>query len=200
LRDALAPHKDGLLDRLWAAVEAPARGKEHQRLRAAAALAKYDPESEKWAKVQEDVANDLVAVPAVYLGMWMDGFRPVRGKLFAPLSAVFRDSKRRDAERSLATDILGDYAADQPQLLAKLLMDADGKQFAVLYPKFKEQGEKGLPLLTGEINKKLPSDLPSSDEKREKLAKRQANAAVALLRMNQPEKVWPLLKHRPDPR
>jgi formylglycine-generating enzyme required for sulfatase activity len=35
---------------------------------------------------------------------------------------------------------------------------------------------------------------------KEKLAKRQANAAVALLKMNQPEKVWPLLKHSPDPR
>jgi len=57
-------------------------------------------------------------------------------------------------------------------------------------------------VLTGEIDKKLPSDLPSSDEKREKLAKRQANAAVALLKMNQPEKVWPLLKRTPpdDPR
>ena len=38
------------------------------------------------------------------------------------------------------------------------------------------------------------------DESKEKLAKRQANAAVALLKMNQPEKVWPLLKHSPDPR
>src|SRR5262249_41768686 len=28
---------------------------------------------------------------------------------------------------------------------------------------------------------------------------RQANAAVALLRMNQPQKVWPLLKHSSDP-
>src|SRR5262249_608282 len=34
----------------------------------------------------------------------------------------------------------------------------------------------------------------------EKLAKRQAKAAVALLRMDQPEQVWPLLKHRADPR
>ena len=31
------------------------------------------------------------------------------------------------------------------------------------------------------------------------LAKRQANAAVALLRMGKPEKVWPLLRHSPDP-
>jgi hypothetical protein len=38
------------------------------------------------------------------------------------------------------------------------------------------------------------------DDEKEKLAKRQANAAVALLKMNQPEKVWPLLNHQPDPR
>ena len=55
-------------------------------------------------------------------------------------------------------------------------------------------------MLTGEIAKTLPPDLPSSDPQRETLAKRQANAAVALLRMNQSAQVWPLLKHSPDPR
>jgi formylglycine-generating enzyme required for sulfatase activity len=83
-------------------------------------------------------------------------------------------------------------------------MDADEKQFAVIFSKFKEQEKRGLPVLIGEwigeIDKKLPPGLPSSDVKREKLASRQANAAVALLRMNQPEKVWPLLKHSFDPR
>src|SRR5262249_22499497 len=34
---------------------------------------------------------------------------------------------------------------------------------------------------------------------RDKMARRQANAAVALLRMDRPEKIWPLLKHSPDP-
>ena len=195
IRDALAPHKDGLLDKLWAVVATPDKGKESQRLRAAAALAKYDPESEKWATAQEAVGNDLVAVPALHLSLWMEALRPVRTKLLPQLSAVYRDAGRRETERSLATDILADYAADNPQVLADLLMDADDKQFAVIYPKLKDRSEQGLPLLTGEIDKKLPSDLPSSDERREKLAKRQANAAVALLRMNQPEKVWPLLKH-----
>jgi hypothetical protein len=38
------------------------------------------------------------------------------------------------------------------------------------------------------------------DEDKERLAERQSNAAVALLRMNHTEKVWPLLKHSPDPR
>ena len=130
IRDALAPHKDALLDKLWAVVATPEKGKESQRLRAAAALAKYDPESEKWATVQEAVGNDLVAVPALHLSLWMEALRPVRTKLLPQLSAVYRDSGRRETERSLATDILADYAADNPQVLADLLMDADDKQFA----------------------------------------------------------------------
>jgi formylglycine-generating enzyme required for sulfatase activity len=202
IRDALASHKDELLDKLWAVVEAPDKNQESQRLRAAAALAKYDRESEKWAKSQQSIGDDLVAVQAVHLSLWLEGLRPVRAQLVPHLSLVYRNTSRRETERSLAADILADYAADDAQVLANLLMDADEKQFAVIYPKFREQGEKGLALLTGEIAKKLPADLASSNEKREKLAKRQANAAVALLRLGQPEKVWPLLKRRPpdDPR
>ncbi len=198
LRDALAPHKDQLLEQLWTAVEQPAQGEEQQRLRAACALATYDPDSQRWTKVREQVTDDLVGVPAVYLATWMESLRPVRGQLQAPLAAVYRDAKRRETERSLATDILADYAADQPQVLADLLMDADDQQFAVIYPKFKEQSERALPVVTSEIDRKLPPD--AKDDDKEKLAKRQANGAVALLRMNKPAQVWPLLKHSPDPR
>jgi formylglycine-generating enzyme required for sulfatase activity len=180
--------------------ESPPKGQEAQRLRAAAALARYEADGEKWARVQEAAANDLVAVPAVHLATWLESLRPVREKLLSPLARVYRGGKRRETERSLATDLLADYAADNPQLLADLLMDADEKQFAVLYPKLRQRGEAGVPILSGEIDRKLPADLPSSDERREKLARRQANAAVALLRLNQPAKVWPLLKHSPDPR
>jgi formylglycine-generating enzyme required for sulfatase activity len=200
IRDALEGHKEQLVDKLWAVVEASEKDKESQRLRAATALAKYDPQSEKWTKAQEAVVNDLVAVPAVYLAVWVDSLRPVRNKLLPHLLTVYRDATRRDVERSLAADILADYATDQPQLLADLLLDGDDKQFTVIYPKFRERGEQVLHLLTDELNKKLPCDLPSSDEKREKLARRQANAAMALLRINQAEKVWPLLKQSPDPR
>ncbi len=182
IRDALAPHKDELLEKLWAVAVKPEKGKESQRLRAAAALAKYDPESEKWAKCSPLVVNDLVLENPVYLGQWSEAFRPVKKSLLAPLGDIFRDrNAERASERTLATNLLADYAADQPQVLADLLMDADEKQFAVIYPKFKDRGEQGLPLLTGEIDKKLPPDLPSSDDQRETLAKRQANAAVALL-------------------
>jgi formylglycine-generating enzyme required for sulfatase activity len=38
------------------------------------------------------------------------------------------------------------------------------------------------------------------DAEKERLAKRQANAGAALLRLGQTEPVWPLLRHRPDSR
>ncbi len=57
IRDALAPYKDSLLEKLWAVVESQDKSKEPRRLRAAAALAKYDSESEKWPKVQEAVGT-----------------------------------------------------------------------------------------------------------------------------------------------
>src|SRR5262249_8845388 len=152
IRDFLAPHKEQVVDKLWAVVEKPGKGQGAQRLRAAAALAKFNPESQRWAKEGEPVANDLVSVPLVYLVAWMESFRPVREQLLSPLSALFRDQRpERASERSLAANLLTDYAAEQPHLLADLLLDADDKQFAVIFAKFKEQGEKGLPLLTGEI-------------------------------------------------
>ncbi len=201
IRDALAAHKGDLLEKLWAVVEKPEKGKEPERLRAAAALARYDPESEKWGKCSPLVVNNLVLENPVFLGQWSEAFRPVKKSLLIPLADIFRDrNAERASERTLATNLLADYAADQPQFLADLLMDADDKQFGVIYPKLKDRTEHGIPLLTAVIDTKLPADLPSSDDKRETLAKRQANAAVALLRMNQPAKVWALLKHSPDPR
>ncbi|HEV3263017.1 MAG TPA: SUMF1/EgtB/PvdO family nonheme iron enzyme [Gemmataceae bacterium] len=198
LRDALAPHRHDLLDKLWGVAEHPPMGQVQQRLRAACALARFDPDSERWAKVGERVANDLVGAPTVHIATWMDALRLVHGWFVAPLVAVFRDGKRREAERYRATDILTDYAADHPAVLADLLLDADEKQFAALLPKFKEHGNRGLPPLLAEVDRRLPPAAP--DGAKEKLAKRQANAGVALLRLGQAEKAWPLLKHGPDPR
>lgn len=201
IRDALLPHKEPLLDKLWAVAEMPAKGKESERLRAAAALAKYDPTSKRWETAATLVVDDLVRENPVFLGQWSEALRPAKDRLVPQLSQVFRDHRpEHTAERSVATNLLADYAAGQPPVLAELLMDADRQQFAVIYPKFQEVASQSLPLLAQEIGKAITAEFPFSDETRETLAKRQANAAAALLRMNQSEKVWPLLKHSPDPR
>jgi formylglycine-generating enzyme required for sulfatase activity len=198
IRDALAARSSELVDRLWSVAETPAKGQEHYRLRAAAALAKYDPDGQRWATVKDQVASDLVAVSAVHLATWMDSLQPAKENFLAPLAAVYRDPNRKEMERVFATDILAAYAGDRPRVLADLLLDADDRQFAVLYPKLKRQGDLGREVLQEEVDRKLPPD--TKEAAKEKLAKRQANAAVALLKMNQRAKVWPLLKHSPDPR
>jgi formylglycine-generating enzyme required for sulfatase activity len=201
IRDSLAPHQDALRNQLWDVVLNPPRGKEAQRLPAAAALAKYNPQSEKWKTASPGVVDDLLRANIFFLGQWREAFRPVKGHLLSPLVVNFRQ-RSEGAERKLVADLLADYAADRPEVLADLLLDADDKQFAVIFAKLKEQGERALPVLTSEIDRKLPPDLPSSDPRREPLAKRQATAALALLRLGRPEKVWPLLKRTPpdDPR
>jgi formylglycine-generating enzyme required for sulfatase activity len=310
LRKALARYKGDLLQTLWAAAAEPAAGQEQPRLRPAAALAQYGPASPRWAEVQAQIADELVAVPANNLATWMTCLQPVSGRLQDPLAVVFRDSGRRPMERERAAVILRDYAAGQPDVLADLLMDADPQQFAVLLSKVAAHGERSAAVLDEELAKRvitgptvavlhetdtirkdsrrvkveaLKDPLPAlayrvsmkagktylitmrskelnaylvlhdkngkqllydddcgggqdalliytagqdgdytvyaaaltgtgsfsltieepdaaAETKKETLAKRQSNAAVALLRMNHPEKVWPLLKHSPDPR
>ena len=86
----------------------------------------------------------------------MEALRPVRQSLLPGLQAVFRDRERDDSERSLATSILADYAADQPRVLADLLMDADEKQFAVIFPKLKDARGARHAGPAGEIDRTLP--------------------------------------------
>jgi serine/threonine protein kinase/formylglycine-generating enzyme required for sulfatase activity len=221
--DALASHKDALVGKLWAVVETPQqgeKGKESRQLRAAAALAKYDPQSEKWAKASRAIVDQLVAENPLFVSLWMEHFRPIKEKLLASLATIYADTQRRESERTVATSILADYAADQPEVLANLVMDSDLQQFALMFPLLKSQGEKGLPYLSEEIGRKPPPLLGRGLETtpqqggnpqqgaRERLALRQANAAVALLLLGrdlkttpqQEQLAWSVFKYSPDPR
>jgi serine/threonine protein kinase/formylglycine-generating enzyme required for sulfatase activity len=199
LRDALRSHKEELVERLWRVIQQPPRDNEGQRLRAACALAAYDPDSPRWDKASGPVVGQLVAVSPIVSGSWIDGLRPVRGRLLAPLSAVFRDrAEGRTAERSLATSILADYAGDQPDLLADLAQDAEEKQFAVLLPLLEAHRERAMAAMIETVGVAL--DSKKTDGEKEVLAKRQVNAAVALLRLGRADQVWPVLRHSPDPR
>jgi serine/threonine protein kinase/formylglycine-generating enzyme required for sulfatase activity len=195
IRDALVPHKDQLLDNLWAVVERPEKGKKHQRLRAASALAKYDPESNKWAKASALVVNDFVLENTVFLGLWSEAFRPVKNQLLSPLSDIFRDRRPDYKERYVATSILADYAADNPQLLTELVKDADFRQYAELFGKLETYRQ----VAVAELKEELSKGPPPHEAERDKLAKRQANAAITLYRLGEFEPVWLVFRHSPDP-
>jgi serine/threonine protein kinase/formylglycine-generating enzyme required for sulfatase activity len=208
IRDALNKRKNPLLvERLRGVVEASSDSPE-RRLRAACALAGCDaaPQSagnDCWQVAAPVIVTQLlteVQTNPSHYGSLLDLLRPAKARLLPPLAEAYRNRENSETGRGFATTILADYAADEPQVLAELIMEADPKQFAVIYPTLEAQGSKGEPPLIGEIEKTVPSEVPSSAETREKLAKRQANAAVALLRMNQNQRVWPLFRHSSDPR
>jgi formylglycine-generating enzyme required for sulfatase activity len=211
VRLALAKHAAEVNPRLWSVAEDPAVAMD-RRLRALAALAGLDPRSDRWTPLAGPLARRLVAESPLVVGEWLEVFRPVRPHLVPPLAAIYREpvSAGPDADlkqalagfqrQAVAVSLLAEYAFDQPAQLADYLMDADADPWAVLWPPFTRVSDQGLPVLLGELTKTLPADLSPSDDRREKLAKRQANAAVALLRLNRPAVVWPLLKHGPDPR
>ena len=76
-------------------------------------------------------------------------------------------------------------------------MDADQSQFAMLFPKVDAYRLETAAVLEDELAKSAAN----ADEKgKDRLAGRQANAAAALLKMNRPQRVWPLLRHSADPR
>src|SRR5207245_10360920 len=70
IRDALLSHKQELVDKLWSDAQQPGKNKESRRLRAACALASYDPDSPRWEKICGPVVEQLVAENPVYLALW----------------------------------------------------------------------------------------------------------------------------------
>jgi formylglycine-generating enzyme required for sulfatase activity len=160
LRDPLRPHAAGLTERLWQAV---AKGPAPRRLRAACALAALDPDGGPWRRHQADVALALVAEDPLRVGRWAEGLRPVRRQLTGRLLGLSGDGTRPEAERHLATSLLADFAADQPDVLVAALLRADPRQFAVLWPRLVPHRARAVALLRGELAKAPTPSWPDAD-------------------------------------
>ena len=145
LRDALKPHRSTLTPKLWTVLESAKPG-DASLLPAASALASYDPDNAKWEAVGGKVAQALVSVNSIYLGPWLEALRPVRGKLTAPLASIFQE-KHPESEHTLATNILTDYASDDPDRLAELLMVVRPEGVSEPLPGRREEGRTGLACL-----------------------------------------------------
>jgi serine/threonine protein kinase/formylglycine-generating enzyme required for sulfatase activity len=137
-----------------------------ERFRAACALAEAEPSAERWNVVAGDVVTELAAQDVADIGRWGEVLRPVAGRLLPSLAQVVV-AEERTAERRALIRVYGSYASEH------------GEASGLLEKVLAEKGDPGAPL-----------------EERLKLARRQANAAVALGRW---EKILPVLHHRPDP-
>lgn len=189
VRLALAPHASEYAKGWWEQVEhAETRGPD--RLRAACLLASWESTDPRWSSVHAGIVARLVAENPFEVRHWADLLRPLRLALKPGLERDFRDTRAREKSH-VAAAILADYFADDPVSLVEWLVDADPPQFAVLLPKVQILGGKTMPLLRRELLKGLTEK--STEEEKDQLYRRQANAAVALLQMGQGQEVWPLM-------
>jgi formylglycine-generating enzyme required for sulfatase activity/tRNA A-37 threonylcarbamoyl transferase component Bud32 len=194
VRNALQPHVVGRHGDLWRQLESP-NVKADRRLRLLAALAAFDPKGAGWKKVDEKALEPWLADNPLYFGAWTEALRPAHEALLGPLSKVFRG--RRPERRAAAASILADYAKDRPAVLADLVMEADDRQFAMLLPVLRPHRDTVVPLLAGAVDRQAEPGATEAD--REALAQRQSGAGLALARLGQVERVYPLLKHSPYP-
>ena len=124
-----------------------------------AALAGYEPGAaeERWLSASGFITKTLLDSvknnPSDYAQL-LETLRPIRQQLLASLSATFRAEQRPGTERSVATNILADFAGDQPAVLADLLMDAGDKAYPVLFPAVQGREAETVPLFQAEIGKK----------------------------------------------
>ena len=153
LRDALKTHQSTLTPKLWTVLETAKPG-DAGLLSAASALASYSPDDARWESAGGKVAQALVSVNSLLLRPWVEALRPVRGKLTVSLATIFREKSRSKSVHSVETDILTDYASEDPNLSADLLMDSDQKTYPAFFPIAQRQQEKTLPLFQAEIARK----------------------------------------------
>src|SRR5262249_19073026 len=123
-----------------------------------------------WDQVRDDVAGKLAGQKPFEIARWAEVLKPMRKTLLPLLAAFLEDERRSPVERELIANLYGNYAIDVPDAYAR---------------SEKRLADEGAP------------DAPA--EKKLERTKRQANIGVGLLVMDRGEKVWPLLRHSPDP-
>jgi formylglycine-generating enzyme required for sulfatase activity len=113
-------------------------------------------------------------------------------EITAELTRVYRDVGMLESRRRAAANLLTDYAKDEPTVLTGLLLDSEPWQFSVLMPVIEDRHRATTVDFLGKF---LASDGATSvtSVSVDTLAKRRANAAIALIQLDAAEAAWPIL-------
>ena len=133
LRTALAPLAKELSPKLWAAFDA-APDNRKRNLAGRFPLADFDPQNA--AGPTPPLASPATSSPKTCCssGNGKKCCGRCKKSLVPPLAAIFADSTRPSGQRDLAIALLSDYAADDPDTLARLIVTANPQQYANLFP------------------------------------------------------------------
>ncbi len=139
VRTLLESHKAELVPAYWQ-IALDDKQLAIRRFHAASALASFDPANAAWeeSKFAAFVSEQLVAVSPTYVSQYQELVRPVSAKLIPTLTLIFKDPARGELARTLATSLLADYAANDPETLVELVIAADAPSDKALFPVLKK--------------------------------------------------------------
>ncbi len=161
----MLPHKDKLTETLWQVATDEQRDAA-QRFQAAAALAEYAPDDERWQATAPFVAQHLTsAVSSVYLGQWRELLQPASQQLAGPLTAIHADRTRSEKQREAAAFVLSDYLRDQPDKLVDVILVADElAEFSLLIAALKPHAATVRQQLLDEMQAAMPAELDKTND------------------------------------
>jgi formylglycine-generating enzyme required for sulfatase activity len=191
----LRPWQPATVQRLWAKLR-DSRLPPDQKLRAACALAGADPANRLWSESAPAVVAALATeADPLLLAAWAQRLRPVRRPLLDPLAKCCTDPTVPGAQRIAATGVLAELGEGEPERLAAVILDADERQSAMLLRVLAADPERAVVWLRRAVGSEPAGQTP---EEQERQAQRRANAACALARLGDWERVWPLFEPSSD--
>lgn len=199
----LAPHAPTIEAKLW---ETAKQHDPETLLQAASALALYAPNHSDWTLIAGPIADQVVRENPLRVADWMEALQPVAKSLNPELLRIYSATapERPQSEIDLATEILASYAADDFQILHESVLIGQVPQFRKMFANYQRFSDKAVPALREELEKpavaqdvKLPMD--QQDRFRQESLARRANAAVALLRLEDLAPIYEFLKVNQDP-
>ena len=167
IRDALAPHKDAVLNRFWTVVEKPEKRLDKRQLRAACALAAMAPNDPRWETLAPVATEAVVLANPVEFAVWSQALEPVRGVIIPALVKRYPVSRQRIEEGKLSANeisveatafdltanLLAKYTADRPADLADLAMTVDPRHYKLFTEAIEKKQAEVVPILKSELSK-----------------------------------------------
>jgi serine/threonine protein kinase/formylglycine-generating enzyme required for sulfatase activity len=184
IREAIEPHAERLTLQLWESITVNDIRTSTQ-LRLATALAVFEPESERWATIANDVVAALTALDAVEARKWVQLLSPARKWLLAEFKSLFENGNNRSS-RMIAADALTHFLNDDPDQLVELLKHSDIHQLHVVMAALQRHAPSVLDKI--ESLARLRPDLSAED------VNVICNAAVTLAQMGRLDVLWSLLE------
>jgi serine/threonine protein kinase/formylglycine-generating enzyme required for sulfatase activity len=191
----LAPHASSLAPGMWAVIKRTSS--DERLLRAAGALAAWDPDNQLWSSESPRVADALARCANPYhLPAWVEALVPARRHLTPALTSRFRDELSSATERASAATALERFLRSQVGELAELTVDCGPESFPIFFAALRDQPQAAIETLTARWQ---ASEAPASEIDMQRSIRQRAVAAIALARLDSEAAFWSALSGNVPP-